>query len=169
MECNHEQPMQFVNRNYLQVEGRNHGVNQQVSKFIISIAVDTLFRVSTAFWITTAYLHPKIMYCLEQYSTHLASSSITSAILFLCIVTGMSSTICFILLLSHIISIVKLIDYANETLVSEFDESFLLLAGNLIFYAAIMFAIVTLLVITPAADSVHVKSFLLSESIALQH
>ena len=115
--------MQFINHNYYNVEAGNHGAYRQVSKLVVSIADDILFRMSTTFWITFVYLHPKIVYCLEQYSSHLASYSIMNAILFLCIVTGMSSIICFILLLSHIMSIVKIIDYANEALMS---ESFLL-------------------------------------------
>ena len=153
MECNHEQPKQFINHNYLQVEGGNHGACQQVSNLITSIADDTIPRMSAAAWITLAYLRPKIMYCLEciWYSTHLASYSIMNSILFLGVVTGMSSIICFILLLSHIISI--------EMLVSDNDESFLLLAGNSTFYAAVWFAIVILLLMKPP-DSVHVKSFL---------
>ena len=163
MEYNHEQPMQFINHNYYQVKGGDHGAYQKVSKLISSIEEDTLFRVAT-FWITSSFLHPKIMYCLERYSSHLASSSIMNATLFLCIVTGMSSIICFILLLSHIMSIVKFIDYAIETIVSGNGEAYQLPAGNLSLYAAISFAIVTLIVIDRAkqlkpADSV--KSFLI--------
>ena len=95
---NHEQPMQFINHNYLQVKGGNHRVYQIMSKQMYSMVEDILFRVSVAFYVTMEYLYPAILHCLKQYSAHLATSSIFNVSLFLCTLTGMSSIICFTLL-----------------------------------------------------------------------
>ena len=156
--------MQFINHTYYQVKDGNRGAYQRVSKLISSMEEDTLVRMSIAVWLTSAYFHPKIMYCLEQYSSHLASYSITNAALFLCIVTGMSSIFCFFLLLSHIMSIIEFMDYAITTLVSGDGESYQIPAGNSSFYAAILFAFMTLLVIQGAKQlepTNSVKSFLI--------
>ena len=119
------QPLQFIRSYYFQAKHLYHGVYPNVINLLYTITQFSLIGIVFVSYLTIKYISSKIYDFIEWYSKYLKKSYnvhdqklphlvINCILSFSFVITNLSFTI--FLIISHIFSAIKFIDYGNEIL-----------------------------------------------------